>query len=233
MKAPVVSTHAASVKSVANSWVSRAEMSTGVGRLPVFRGRRVPYLVLGVLLVLVCAMGFAVAVTRLDHRHGALALARPVTVGQVLTGSDIRQVNIVADTGMSMIPAGQQAEVIGQTMALSLPAGALLTADEFGQAATPAAGRAMVAELLKPGQFPPDLAAGAHALLIPVAAAGSTTASPSTSGPLFTWPATVVGVQPLDTGEGSVVTLQVAQAVAVQVVTAGTLDLVVVAAGDH
>ena len=82
--------------------------------------RSVPHLAMGALLVVVCATGFAVAATRTDHRQPVLALARSVTVGQVLTGSDLRTVRVTADAGVAMIPAADSATVTGQLMALSL-----------------------------------------------------------------------------------------------------------------
>lgn len=223
----------------AGSWVSRRGSEGSAGRLPDSRRRRAPYLVLGALLVLVCATGFAVAVTHLDHRRAVLALARPVTVGQVLTTGDVREVNVVPDAGMAVMPGAQTSSVVGQTMALSLPAGALLTPAELGQAATPRVGQAIVAQLMKPGQFPPNLAAGAHVLLIP-ATTGASSGSPEMSTPTSTrkaagsgWAAIVTDVQTLGNDQGSVLSLQLADTQARQVAAAGSLNVVVVAAGGH
>ncbi len=45
------------------------------------RRRRVPYLALGGLLVVVCVLGFAAATVRLGQRVSVLAVASPVAAG--------------------------------------------------------------------------------------------------------------------------------------------------------
>ena len=53
------------------------------------RQRRVPYLLVGILLVLGCAAAGVVVALRLGHRVPVLELARPVSVGQALTAQDV------------------------------------------------------------------------------------------------------------------------------------------------
>ena len=203
----------------------------------VARRRSVPHLALGALLVVVCATGFAVAATRLDHRHAVLALSRPVAVGDVLSASDLHDAYLDTGSGVDSIPASELNTIAGRTMAVSLPAGALLTPSELGSPATPAAGFAVAAELVKPGSFPPDLAAGAHVLLI--ATPGGASAAPpggaSTSGQLnaSSWPAIVLGVENLDNDQGTVLTVQItaSDAPALAQVPVGDLDVISVAAG--
>jgi Flp pilus assembly protein CpaB len=206
--------------------------STSGGPVPPARRRSVPHLVLGALLVVACAVGFAVAASNVDHRSSVLVLARPVTVGQRLTATDLRSVRMSADAGVSTIPASLLDQVTGQTVAVSLPAGALLTRDEIGQVALPA-GQAVVAVAVKPGQAPPSLAAGGHVLLVVVpsngpAAVGTTSDTAKPAGP---WPGVVTAVTDLtDASGGSVVSVQVADADAQEVAAlpAGQIDLVLV-----
>lgn len=220
-------------------WISGRRNGRASRRLSVGRRRSVPHLALGALLIVGCATGFAIAATSLDHRRTVLALAHPVAVGEVLTAGDLRDVQVVTGAGMDSIPSSASSTVVGQPMAMSLPAGALLTSAELGSAATPAAGKAIVAELVKPGQFPPDVAAGAHVLLITTAAAvtGSTVAPgaavPGAAG--SSWSATVLGVEMLDNGQGTVLTVQVAAGEAPQLaaVAPGDLDVVSVAVGGR
>ncbi len=210
---------------------TRGEIPTAKRTLNGHR-RRAPYLILGALLILVCATGFAVAATRLDHRGAVVALSRSVSAGQVLTSTDLRLVSVVADAGMSTIPGAELSAVTGQTMALSLPAGALLTRAELGQTAIPTPGQAIVAELMKPGQFPPGLAAGAHISLVPAASSTGSSSGATSSRPT-TWTATVLDVQALDNDQGTVLTLQLPEAQAHQLagLGAGSLTAVVVAGG--
>ena len=199
--------------------------------MPPAKRRSVPHMVLGALLVVACGVGFAVLASNVDHRSSVLVLARPVTVGQRLSAADLRSVRMSADVGVSSIPASMLDQVTGQTMAVSLPAGALLTRDEIGSAAVPA-GQAVVAIAVKPGQAPPGLAPGEHVLLVVVPtgapAAGTTS---GTAKPAAPWPGVVTAVANLtDASGGSVVSVQVADADA-QVVAAlpsGQIDLVLV-----
>jgi hypothetical protein len=114
-------------------------------------------------------------------------------------------------------------------MATSLGAGALLTPDALGGAAIPAAGRAVVAVGVKPGQFPPELAAGTPVTVVVTAstATGTSTAGQG-QGPGTSWTATVVGVAPAGTDQTSVVSLDLDTTGASQLaqVPAGQLALV-------
>jgi hypothetical protein len=213
---------------------ARWRTSDGNGSAPRLPGRRrsPAHLGLGALLVVVCALGFAVAAGRMDHRSSVLALARPVTVGQSLTASDLRAVPVSAGSGVDSVPAAESGSVVGRSMAVSLPAGALLTRAELGTASVPGAGEAIVALAVKPGQFPPDLAAGAHVHLVPTGGTGQQTAAPTTV-PAAGWVATVTGVQALASGQGSVVTVLMAQADSLRVAALGSglVSVLVVAGG--
>jgi len=217
-----------------------AGWGTPAGSGPVVRPpgrRRSPaHLGLGALLVVVCALGFALTAARLDHRASVLALARGVTVGQLLSVADLRPVPVSAGAGVDSIPATDTGSVIGRSMAVSLPAGALLTRTELGTAAIPGPGQAVTALLVKPGQFPPDLAAGAHVHLIATAGTGQQATAPTgapTGVPAAGWVATVTGVQALADGQGSVVTVLLGQADAARVAALGSgqVGVVVVSGG--
>ena len=215
------------------------EQGATPGRRTRVRGpRNLPHLALGALLVVVCGTGFAVATSRLDHRHAVLALSHPVAVGDVLTASDLHDAYVDSGSGVDSIPASELNSVAGRTMAVSLPAGALLTRSELGGPTIPVAGTAIAAELVKAGSFPPDLAAGDHVLLIATPASGasaapieglSTSGQPSPSS----WPAIVTAVETLDNDQGTVLTVQIAasDATALAQVPAGDLDVISVAAG--
>jgi len=208
--------------------------SDGTGSVPRLPGRRrsPAHLGLGALLVVVCALGFAVAASHLDHRASVLALARPVTVGQILSTGDLHAVPMSAGSGVDSIPAADSGSVVGRSVAVSLPAGALLTRAELGTATIPGAGEAIAALSVKPGQYPPDLAAGAHVHLVPTGGTSQQATAPTTV-PTAGWAATVTGVQALASGQGSVVTVLLAQADAVKIAALGSgqVSIVVVAGG--
>ncbi len=132
-----------------------------------------------------------------------------------------------------MVPEAAEPSVLGQPMAVSLPAGALLTRAEVGAAALPAPGQALLAVLVKPGQAPPDLAAGARVLLVLTPPAGGS--APAQSGPISDWAGTVTAVQQLDGEQGTVVVVQLPRAQAMQVAAlpAGQLSVVATAGGGR
>ncbi|MCC8245037.1 SAF domain-containing protein [Saccharothrix luteola] len=196
------------------------------------RRRSVPYLLLGVLLVLACAGGFVLVSISSGDRQAVLALARDMSVGRVLTAQDLRQVNVAVDPGVAVVGADRVAAVVGRPMATSLSAGALLTPDSVGGAVLPTAGQAIAALALKPGQFPPEIVAGTPVSVVFVSGQAGTASSPSTDGGTV-WPAVVTGVTTPVNEQTTVVSVQLAEAAARQVaaVPAGQLSVVMLSSG--
>lgn len=194
------------------------------------RRRSIPHLVLGVLLVLACATAFATVSLVTGNKQSVLALARPVSVGQVLTVQDLKQVNVSLDPDVSVVDAQQAAGVVGRTMAESLPAGALLTVDAVSGPGVPAAGQALAALALKPGQFPPEVSPGAHVSVVFVQSQNS---SQPTSDATTVWPAVVTSVTAPANQQATVVSVEVSQAAAREIaaVPAGQLSLVMLPGG--
>jgi len=213
--------------------------------MPGGRRRSVPHLLVGALLVVACAVGFAVVASSVDHRASVLALARPVTAGQRLTSADVRSVRVSTEPGVATLPASQLHAVLGQTVAVSLPAGALLSGSELGAIDVPA-GQAVVAVAVKSGQAPPDLAAGEHVLLVPTvptgtggtagdgsgAGSGSTGSTPPSAGSTAApWSGVVTGVVPATAVQDTTVVsvqLPVDAARVVAGLPPGDVDLVLV-----
>lgn len=197
------------------------------------RRRRLPYLLLGVLLVVGCSAGGVVVATQLGHRQEVLALARPVTVGQQLSARDLREVSVSTGTGLAVVPAASKATVEGRPVAYSLPAGALLTGDLLGNARVPPTGQAVAAVGLKAGQFPPELQAGNRVTVVIAPTPGAGTDTPSTS--TAAWQAVVTGVRTDDAAQTTVVSLQMAQADAraLAAQSAGQVSVVVVPGGGR
>lgn len=189
----------------------------------------IPHLLVGVLLVLACAVGGVLWSLAASDRQPVLALARSVSVGQMLSPADLREVSIAVDPAMSTVAASQASAVVGRTMATSLPAGSLLTPDMVGAALIPSAGQAITALALKPGMFPPELTPGTRVavIFVPNSATGSSTAFASPNAP-GTWPATVIGVTARTDEQVTVVSLQLTETAARQVAAmpAGQLSLV-------
>ncbi|MFD2419000.1 SAF domain-containing protein [Amycolatopsis pigmentata] len=199
------------------------------------RRRSIPHLLLGVLLVLACAAAFAVVSLNSGNRESVLALARPVSVGQVLMPQDLKQVNVAVDPEVSVVDVRQAAGLVGRTLSVSLPAGALLTRDAVSGAGLPAAGQAIAALPLKAGQFPPQVSPGSHVSVVFVPGqTGTAMASPPSPDAMSVWPAVVAAVTSSPNQQTSVVSVQLSQAAALQIaaVTAGQLSIVMLSGGE-
>jgi hypothetical protein len=126
------------------------------------RRRRLPFVALGGLLVIVCVLAYAWGAVRLGDRVQVLAVARPVAAGQTLTAADLKQVSAAEDPGVQLIPVEQAQQVTGRTAVVPLLPGTLLTPSLVGEAAFPPVGKVTASLALKPGQYPQGLATGAR-----------------------------------------------------------------------
>lgn len=214
-------------------WVSAGKKPLA-WRLRATSRRRVPYLLLGVLLVLASAGGFVLITQNSGDRRAVLALARDVSVGQVLTTQDLRQVDVAVEPGVAVVGADQAATVVGKPVAGSLSTGTLLTPNSVGGAAVPTSGQALAALALKAGQFPPEVAAGVRVSVVLVPGQAGTANSPPADGGTV-WPAVVTSVTTPSNEQTTVVSVQMTEAAARQVaaVPTGQLSIVMLSAGGR
>ncbi|MHB1510556.1 MAG: SAF domain-containing protein [Acidimicrobiales bacterium] len=197
------------------------------------RRRQVPLVVVGVLLVVGCALGFADASLSLAAHEDVLVVAQPLAAGQVLTATDLRAVRVSTGTGLAVVPAGEEASVVGRPAAVPLVAGVLLSPGELGTGSAVASGSDVVAVALKAGLFPPDLAPGDRVQVVPVVTSASSTATASGS-PVD---AIVLGVEaaPASSNAATVFSLQVPKTDAdgvASLAAAGEASLVQLGAGS-
>ena len=205
------------------------------------RRRSVPLAAGGVVLVVVCALVFAEGWLQAGNRQPVLALAQPVTAGQVITAADLETVRVSAAGPVSLVPASRQAEVAGSTAAASMPAGSLLTGSDIGTP-PPVNGQVRLGVALKPGAYPPDLAAGQDVVVLATpssSASGSSSAPGSASAALPVGQAVVLSVSPASassSGGETVVELQVPADAMPQVAAAnaaGQIALATIPAGGR
>lgn len=200
-------------------------------------GRRsVPHLLLGVLLVLGCAVGALALLLQLGGSRPVLATARAVTVGQVLTAADVRQVVLPADSDVRAVDAASAATLVGRPVAVSLPAGALLTPESIGGAGSPPAGLAIVAVALDPSRLPPEVASGNQVAVVASSAPSGAAVGAAVGAERVaarSWSGVVTSVEPSDTGQPTVVSVQLPEAAAREVaaVPSGQLAVVLVSVG--
>jgi hypothetical protein len=198
----------------------------------------VPLAAGGVVLVVVCALVFAEGWLAAGHRQPVLALSQPVAAGQVITAADLETVRVSAAGPVSLVPASRQAEVVGSTAAASLPAGTLLADSDIGTP-PPVKGQVRLGLALKPGAYPPDLAAGqdVDVLATPAAAASGSSSAGAASAALPVGEAVVLSVSPAAASSGSgdtVVEIQVPADAMPQVAAAnaaGQIALATIPAG--
>jgi hypothetical protein len=197
------------------------------------RRRNTLLAVVGVLLVVVCAALFAAGWLQAGNRQPVLALARPVMAGQVIGSADLQVVRVSVSGPVSLLPASQEASVVGRTAAAALPAGSLLTSGEVGTVPL-AAGQVFLGVAVKPGQYPPDLAAGQTVDVLATPAGSSGSSGPSLAA-LPVGRAIVLSVSLAASTQGTtVVELDVSQNAMPQVAAAaasGQIALATVAAG--
>ena len=191
------------------------------------RRRSVPRLIGGALAVVLGATVFGVVGLRVDPGVDVLAMARSLTAGAALTDADLRVVHIVPDPSLRVFPASQRASVIGQTAAVPLVAGSLLTADQLGAVADPPPGQSVIAVGVKASRAPAGLAPGASVLVLVVApGAGGEPGSPMQA------PAVVRAVELADSAGVTVVTVQLSAESAVRIAAAiGEVALVLQSRG--
>lgn len=207
-----------SVRPVAGLTVTSTAAPVRAGRGPwraARRRRRLPFVALGGLLVVLCVLGYAYGAVRLGDRMQVLAVARPVAAGQAFSAADLRTVSAARDATVTLIPASASERVIGRTAVVPLLPGTLLTSALVGDAAFPPAGKVAASVAVKPGQYPRGLVTGAHVLAYvasgtPAAGQPAPAASnPQASGGAATTdrpiPAVVLGVDLAGDGQGATV----------------------------
>jgi len=145
--------------------VARPGVAARVSVGAVRRKRMLPYAAAGAVLVLSCALVFAVVAVNLGHRVTVLAVARTVWAGQPITAADLKAVPAADDGSLGLIPASEAASVLGRTPVVPLTPGTLLVPSMLGTPAFPPAGQLSASLALKPGQYPLHLSAGAHVVI--------------------------------------------------------------------
>jgi hypothetical protein len=198
--------------------------------VPPGRQRSVPLAVMGVLLCFLGALVFGALHLRLDHRVAVLALARPVSAGEVIHDADLR-VDRVSASGLATIPVADRVSVVGHVAAVSLAPGSLLVRSELGSSSTLQAGQAVVGVALKAGQLPGVLRPGDRVLVVDTGTAtASSSSSSATPGAPVTGTVAAVS-EPPDSPGVTVVSLTVDAADAPAIATsasAGHVSLVLV-----
>ena len=105
---------------------------------------------LGVLGALVAAYAYRTALAR----DGMIALSHALPFGSTVQLSDVREVQLPADTGLATIPWSNVEVVVGRLAATDLLAGQLLTPDSVTAQRVPVPGDAVVGLAVEAGRAP-------------------------------------------------------------------------------
>lgn len=155
-----------------------------IGQLrPLPRRRRPAMVALGVALVGAGVLGGAALYQKVNHQVPVLVVSTPVAAGSMVTSADLSTVTVAAGSGVQMVPARQESQVIGLVAATNLTQGSLLTASDLTRSLPPGPGQVLVPVALKPSQLPASgLGAGDHVVVV-WAPTGSSNSAASVSAP--------------------------------------------------
>lgn len=176
----------------------RGEVPASRGSAPVPitpRGRRRPALMaLGVALTAAGALVATWLVTSAGDRDAVLVLARDVPAGTVLVEADLRATDVALDPGVAVVPATDEAAVVGQVAAVDLTTGSLLAPGQVAPSAPPGEGEVLVPLAVRASQLPAGgVRAGDRLLVVDTPPVGSDAGTSPAS-----FPVTVVRLGPVD-----------------------------------
>lgn len=122
---------------------------------PGRRQRQLPWVALGVLLVVMSMLGFALWSIQQAARTPVLVAASTIEAGDVVGRGDLMLVSVGADSGLELLEAGQEDLIVGRAARGRIPAGTPLSVALVVAAADAVpAGWAVVGAALEPGGFP-------------------------------------------------------------------------------
>lgn len=204
---------------------------------PAPRERRIPWILLGVLLVTGSGLAFSVWASGVGDRQPVLALATSIEAGETVTAGHLTEVRVGSDSSIRTVPAHRARDLIGLVALFDLAPGTIITPEQFTEGSRLAAGEAVVGVSLEPGAAPvPGLRAGDPLLLVRTPAPEGLVAEPE--APNAVWWAEVFDVSRPDDPDAvalgtTVVSVKVAEQYAPDIATAsatGRLRLVLVSA---
>lgn len=122
-------------------------LGTGYRRRPILA-------VASVVLMTSCVAVFTSVYLHAGKKVAVLALARDVPEGQPITRNDLSVVGVAFSRGLTPILAQDASRVVGQTAAVSLVRGTLVTQAELADRGEPSNGSTIVGVATKVGQLP-------------------------------------------------------------------------------
>lgn len=191
-----------------------ADQGGALPPLPVKLRRRPVLVVTALALMLVGALVSAWAYTSLANTREVLVARVDVARGQVITAEDLKTARIGVDPSVSVVPATQAGQLVGQRAAVDLRAGQLLVPGAVTVEVFPQPGMSTVGLSLLAAQLPSEpLRVGDRVRVVSTPGAQGDV-SPSA---LVVFDGMVVAVSARDASGSTDVTVQVESSVAAEV----------------
>lgn len=191
--------------------------------MTALRTSRRTRLLAALTLIVACTLAVPLLATSLAPKSTkTLTAARDLPPGTTITPGDLAVVTASGPSG-SLVPAARQSSLIGQTVRVEVPAGALLNDADLGT--FPPIGSSIVPVAVKPGQYPANLQTGQSVAVFPVSN-GTTATQPEVPQELES--GTVTQIAPVPGGDSGqmVVDLEVSDATAPAIAQAQAVVLV-------
>lgn len=172
------------------------------GRVADARHRNPTWIVAGILLVVLSALGGVVLFTSNDDRTEVLVAATDLEPGAEIASEDLRIERVALDAGVRSIPAAEAASLVGRHATGRVPAGTMLAPAMFATDVPLGPGEVVVGASLDPGEAPLallEVGAAVELLDVTVAEPGAAEGSPEAATSLGT--GTVWAVEPVATGQ--------------------------------
>ena len=128
--------------------------------VPARSRRNTGRIALGVLVLVMSALGAVVLFSSAADRVAVIGIARDVPAGKAINESDLREVSISGGDGLRTIPADDASKVIGRTATVGLVEGSLLSPGQLTDGRSLPDGTVVAGAVLKGGQYPVGLAIG-------------------------------------------------------------------------
>ncbi|MDY7106811.1 MAG: SAF domain-containing protein [Actinomycetota bacterium] len=181
------------------------------------------------LVVVVCALAAMWWQASATDEAPVLALRNPVERGDAITVDDLQVVGLASNDALAVLSEAQAGLVIGRVARTDLPAGALITAEQFSDGSLIGAGDGVVGLSLAPGQFPSlALSPGDWVAVVLTPAAGDPRAfdDDTIGASVLVEHATVAEVAEIGVQGQLFVAVQVGEADAARVASAASADRV-------
>lgn len=149
---------------------------------------------IGVLAIVLAALGSATLFRAIGPSQEYIAVAQDIAIGQQITPEDLRVVRINTTPGLSPVRVSDADQVVGAYATVPLPAGTLISLAHLTQDPVPGPGEQLVAVSLSRDRLPGRMLSSGDRVLL-VATSGSGIGSQDTSDSPRTFTATVQDVQ--------------------------------------